>query len=579
MSELNMSDPYRSRFWKKDWDSGLDDLDPKEFETTYTEMIREIFEKFSNNMALAFQGLEISFNEVDRYSSQFANMLMENGFKKGDVVGINLPNIPEYVFSVIGTLKAGCIVSGVSPLLSDVQMHYQLDDLGKGGKNVALVTLDAIFEHRLKKIVDRLPQLKIVVVTSVIGSFPKEQQEKIKAVSEIPSGIVTPIEGKTVYNFQDDVLTKFSTNLPTVDLSPDDIGWIQYTGGTTGPPKGAMLNHRNCVSNIKAIIAWLQWEQGKGVLLSGFPMFHIAGLTVCEGALFNGMSQIIIANPRDALHICNEMKKYNPTMLVNVPSLYQILINYRKFKRLDHSNLRLCISAASPFPKESQEALENIVGKGKLLELYGMTELSPVATMNPSVGKKKLGSVGLPFLNVDLKIVDPDTNGVVPLGEPGEICVKGPLVMQGYYNKPEETAKAIDKDGYMHSGDIGIMDEDGYIRIVDRTKDMIIVGGYKVFSAKIEDTLATHPAIGMIALIGLPNPDRPGSEIVKAFIQINPDFEFDGNQEALKEDILKFSKEKLAPYEVPKLIEFSEELPLTAVGKIDKKLLRSSKSD
>jgi len=337
------------------------------------------------------------------------------------------------------------------------------------------------------------------------------------------------------------------------------------------------LSHRNCVSNIKGIIAWLQWEQGKGVLLSGFPMFHIAGLTVCEGALFNGMSQIIIANPRDALHICNEMKKYSPTMLVNVPSLYQILINFRKFKRLDHSNLRLCISAASPFPKESQEALENIVGEGKLLELYGMTELSPVATMNPSVGKKKLGSVGLPFLNVDLKIVDPDTNEVVPLGEPGEICVKGPLVMQGYYNKPEETAKAIDKDGYMHSGDIGIMDEDGYIRIVDRTKDMIIVGGYKVFSAKIEDTLATHPAIGMVALIGHPNPDRPGSEIVKAFIQINPDFEFDGNQDALKEDILKFSKEKLAPYEVPKLIEFSEELPLTAVGKIDKKVLRSSK--
>jgi len=540
-------------------------------------MIREIFEKFPNNMALAFQGLEISFNEVDRYSNQFANMLIENGFKKGDVVGINLPNIPEYVYSVLGTLKAGCIVSGVSPLLSDIQMHYQLDDLGKGEKKVALVTLDAIFEHRLKKIANQLPQLKIVIVTSVIGSFPKEQQEKIKAVSEIPSGVVTPIEGKTVYNFQDDVLMKFSTNLPTVDLSPDDIGWIQYTGGTTGPPKGAMLSHRNCVSNIKGIIAWLQWEQGKGVLLSGFPMFHIAGLTVCEGALFNGMSQIIIANPRDALHICNEMKKYSPTMLVNVPSLYQILINFRKFKRLDHSNLRLCISAASPFPKESQEALENIVGEGKLLELYGMTELSPVATMNPSVGKKKLGSVGLPFLNVDLKIVDPDTNEVVPLGEPGEICVKGPLVMQGYYNKPEETAKAIDKDGYMHSGDIGIMDEDGYIRIVDRTKDMIIVGGYKVFSAKIEDTLATHPAIGMVALIGHPNPDRPGSEIVKAFIQINPDFEFDGNQDALKEDILKFSKEKLAPYEVPKLIEFSEELPLTAVGKIDKKVLRSSK--
>jgi len=570
-----MSNPYESRFWKKNWDPGMEDIAPNEFETNYPEIIRKIFEKFPNKMALAYQGLEISFAEVDKYSNQFANMLIENGFKKGDVVGINLANIPEYVYSVLGTLKAGCIVSGVSPLMSEVQMHYQLDDLGKGGKKVAIVTLDAIFQHRLTKIADKLPQLKVVVATSVIGSFSKEDQAKIKAVREIPSGEVTPLEGKVVYNFQDDVLAKFSTDLPKVDISPDDIGWIQYTGGTTGPPKGAMLSHRNYVSNMKGIIKWLQWEEGKGVLLSGFPMFHVAGLTVCQGALYNGMSQIIIANPRDALQICNEMKKYRPTMLVNVPSLYQILINFRKFKRLDHSDLRLCISAAAPFPKESQEALESVVGEGKLLELYGMTELSPVATMNPSIGKKKLGTVGLPFLNVDLKIVDPETNEVVPLGEPGEICVNGPLVMQGYYNKPEETSKAIDKDGYMHTGDVGIMDEDGYIRIVDRTKDMIIVGGYKVFSAKVEDTLAKHPAIGLVALIGLSNPERPGSEIVKAFIQINQDFEFDGDKEALKEDIIKFSKSNLAPYEVPKLIEFSDELPLTVIGKIDKKILRS----
>ncbi|MHA2429690.1 MAG: AMP-binding protein [Promethearchaeota archaeon] len=569
-----MSSPYSSRFWKKNWDPGLDDIDPKEFETTYPEMVRNVLETFPDNMALAYQGLEISFGELDRYSNQFANMLIENGFKRGDVVGINLPNIPEYVYSVVGTLKAGCIVSGISPLLSDVQMHYQLDDLGKGGKDVALVTLDAIFEHRLKKIADKLPQLKVVVATSVLGSFDKESREKIKAVREIPSGEVTPLEGKTVFDFQDDVLTKFSTDLPTVDISPDDIGWIQYTGGTTGPPKGAMLSHRNCVSNMKAIISWLQWEEGAGVLLSGFPMFHIAGLTVSEGAIFLGWSQILIANPRDALHICNEMKKYEPTVLVNVPSLYQILINFRKFKRLDHSKLRICVSAASPFPKESQEALESIVGEGKLLELYGMTELSPVATMNPSIGKKKLGTVGLPFLNVDLKIVDPETGKEVPLGEPGEICVNGPLVMQGYYNKPEETAKAIDKDGYMHSGDVGIMEEDGYLRIVDRTKDMIIVGGFKVFSAKIEDVLSKHPAIGMIALIGLPNPDRPGSEIVKAVIQLDPDFEYDGNEEALKEDFTNFAKENVAPYEVPKIIEIAKELPLTAVGKIDKKVLR-----
>ncbi len=569
-----MSSPYESRFWRKNWDPGLTDLDPKEFETTYPEMIRPIFEKYPDNIALMFQGIEITYREVDRYSNQFANMLIENGFKKGDKVGINLANSPEYIYSVIGTLKAGCIVSGVSPLMSDVQMHYQIEDLGKGGNKVALVTLDAIFENRLTKIADRLPQLKLVIGTSILGSFSKEDQAKIKAVREIPSGEITPLEGKTVLHFQDDVLAKYSTDLPKVDITPDDIGWIQYTGGTTGPPKGAMLSHRNCASNMLCIRAWLQWEEGKGILCSGFPMFHIAGLFVCESALYLGWSQIIIANPRDALGIVNEMKKYNPTVLVNVPSLYQILINFRKFKRLDHSAIVSCISAAAPFPKESQEALESIVGQGKLLELYGMTELSPVATMNPSLGNKKLGKVGMPILNVELKLVDPETGKEVPLGEPGEICVRGPLVMQGYYNKPEETKNAIDSDGYMHSGDVGIMDEDGYVKIVDRTKDMIIVGGFKVFSAKIEDMLSKHPAIGMIALIGLPNPDRPGSEIVKAHIQLNPDFEYDGNEEALKEDITKFAKENCAPYEVPKIIEIAEELPLTVIGKIDKKVLR-----
>jgi long-chain acyl-CoA synthetase len=268
------------------------------------------------------------------------------------------------------------------------------------------------------------------------------------------------------------------------------------------------------------------------------------------------------------------MKKYNPTALVNVPSLFQILINTKKFKRLDHSNLDVCISAAAPFPVESQQKLEGIVGAGKLLEAYGMTECSPLSTMNPYKGKRKLGSIGLPLLNVELKLVDPESGEEVPLGEPGEICVRGPMVMKGYYNKPEETKNAIDSDGFMHTGDVAIMSEDGYLRIVDRTKDMIIVGGFKVFSSKVEETLIKHPAIGMVALIGIPNPDRPGSEIVKAILQLDPNYEYDGNEEALKEDITAFAKEHCAPYEVPKRLEIAKELPLTVVGKIDKKALR-----
>ena len=565
---------YSERIWKKSWDPDLDDLDPKLWDTSYPDFVRPSLEEFSDLMALAFQGLEFTFGDLNKYSNQFANMLIENGLKKGDVVAINLPNIPEYVYAFLGTLKAGCVVSGVSPLLSDIQMHYQITDLGSSGNNIALVTLDAIFQHRLLNIVKKLPQLKLVVTTSVIGSFPKEQQEKIKAVREIPSGDVTPLENKTVLDFHDDVLSKYSTEWPSVKVEPDDLAFIQYTGGTTGPPKGAMLTHRGCVSNILVIQTWLNWEKGKGVALSGFPFFHIAGLFFCENCVYMGWPQVLIADPRDALHICNQISKYKPTVLVNVPSLYQILINFRKFKRLDHSNVEVCISAASPFPKESQEQLENIVGAGKLLEVYGMTETSPLTTANPSKGKRKLGSIGLPLLNTELKLTDPDTGEEVPLGDAGEICVRGPQIMKGYLNKPEETKKTIDADGYMHTGDVAVMDEDGYLKIVDRTKDMIIVSGFKVFSTKVEDILAKHPAIGAIALIGLANPDRPGSEIVKAFIQIDPDYEFDGNKEALKEDITKFAKENCSPYEVPKIIEITDELPLTAVGKIDKKVLR-----
>ena len=570
-----MESPYANRFWRKNWDDGLTDLDPSIWETSYSDVIRDTFDEFPDKMAFTYQGLEITFSQIDEFSNQFANMLIENGFKKGDVVGINLPNIPEYPIAIVGTLKAGCIVSGVSPLMSDVQMHYQLKDLGAGEKNVALVTLDAIFENRLLKIESDLPQLKLVVWTSVVGAFPKEQQEKIKAVTEVPSGKVIPLTGKTVLDFHDEVLKKYSKDLPNVKVTPDDIAFIQYTGGTTGPPKGAMLTHRNCVSDILIVQKWLGWEKGAKIALSGFPFFHIAGTFFCENCLWLGWSQVLIPNPRDTLQICNEMKKYQPTALVNVPSLFQLLINTRKFKRLDHSKLEICISAASPFPVESQKQLESMVGEGKLLEVYGMTETSPLTTMNPYIGKRKLGSIGLPLLNTELKLVDPETGEEVPLREPGEICVKGPQIMKGYYNKPEETKKAIDKDGYMHTGDVAIMDEEGYLRIVDRTKDMIIVGGFKVFSAKLEDTLTKHPAIEIVATIGIPNPDRPGSEIVKAFFQLDPNFEYDGNEEALKEDIIAFAKENCSAYEIPKLLEITEELPLTVVGKVDKKILRS----
>ncbi len=565
---------YAQRFWKKNWDEGVEDLKPEVYETTYVKMIKQAFDDVPDKTALAYLGVEMTFSELDRYANQFACMLMENGFQKGDIVGINLPNIPEYVISLIGALRAGCAISGVSPLLSADQIKYQLNDLGSTGKNVALVTLDAIFAGHMVKIASDIPQLKLIAATSVAGFLPKIKQVLGKLLKKVPSGKLTPLAGITVLDFHKDILKKYPYAPIEVEVTPDDPGWIQYTGGTTGPPKGAMLSHRNAAHNMLSVSQWLGWEWGKGVLVSGFPMFHAAGLTVCESAIFFGWTQVLIPNPRDTDYICDVIAKYKPTNLVNVPSLYQMLMANPKFKELDHSRLGTCISAAAPFPVESQQELESIIGETKLLELYGMTETSPVSTMNPSKGLKKTGTVGMPVQNVDCKLVDPGTGEEVPIGDPGEVCVRGPLVMQGYFNKPEETKNAIDEDGYMHTGDVGIMDEDGYIRIVDRTKDMIIVGGFKVFSSKVEDVLANHPAIGIVALIGLDNPERPGSELVKAFVQLDPDYSFDGDQDTLKENIIEFAKEQCSPYEVPKIIEIIDEMPLTAVGKIDKKLLR-----
>ena len=458
-------------------------------------------------------------------------------------------------------------------MLSGEEMAYQLKDSNAKG----LVTLDAIFAARLIPIVDDLPDLKVVVAASVGGFLPGIKRFLGKLLGKIPKGKVTPIKGKQVYTMEEVIKTaKFADTDPGISITPDDIAYIQYTGGTTGLPKGAMLSHRNAVSDLLIVQTWLGWQGGVGLALSGFPFFHIAGLFFNTNCIYLGWTQVLIPNPRDTDHICAEIQKYKPTTLVNVPSLFQLLIANPTFKTLDHSNLESCICAAAPFPEESQKELEAVVGGGKLLEVYGMTETSPLTTMNPSQGEKKLGSIGLPLLNTDLKLVDPGTGEIVPIGEPGEICVKGPQVMVGYYNKPEETREAIDADGYMHTGDVAIQDEDGYLQIVDRTKDMIIVGGFKVFSTKVEEVLTEHPAIGMIATIGLPNPDRPGSELVKAFVQRDPDYVFDGDEAALQADILQFAKDKLAPYEVPKLVEFRDELPLTTIGKLDKKQLRQT---
>ena len=563
----------RERFWTKSYGQEIKDVDPRLFETSTVDLYKKSFERSANDPAFIFMGVPITFAEFDLLSNRFAQMLIQKGLKKGDVVGINLPNIPAFPIAWLGTLKAGCVFMGVSPLLSQDEMEHQLRDSGAK----ALVTLDVLFAFRVVNIAPRLPNLKIIVAGSVVDFLPKFKQVLAKALKKVPTGKVTPLSGKEVYLVKD-VVKKgaFSDAAPNVKIGPDDTALLMYTGGTTGVPKGAVLTHRNNVAEVLVSTRYMQWDQLKARALSAFPMFHIAGMAFNEISVYNGWTQILLPDPRNTEFICDVLAKYRPMLIANVPSLYHMLMANPRFKALDHSNLTQCISAAAPFPLESQQELESIIGRNKLIELYGMTETTAISVMNPLKGKRKLGTVGLPLPNTDIKLVEPGTGKEAKQGEPGELCIKCPQLMKGYYKKPDEDKKAFDGEGFFHTGDVMVQDEDGFLTIVDRTKDMIIVSGFKVFSKKVEDIMAKHPAVEMIATIGVPDPKRPGSELVRAYVTVVPGYDYGGDEAKLKAEIIAMAKDKLAPYEVPKEIEIRKEMPLTSVGKLDKKQLRKN---
>jgi long-chain acyl-CoA synthetase len=304
--------------------------------------------------------------------------------------------------------------------------------------------------------------------------------------------------------------------------------------------------------------------------MSAFPLFHIAGLALGGFSLTFGATQICVPNPRDSEFLIKCIKSYSPTIIVNVPTVFFELMKKPEFKELDFSNLKWCLSAAAPFPPEYINELESVIGKNRFIELYGMTETSPVSCCNPRHGTKKSSSIGMPLSDTEFKLIDPETGEIAKLGEPGEIAVRGPQVMKCYYEKPEETANAV-RDGWMFTGDVAKMDEDGYFYIVDRVKDMVIVSGFKVFTRELDDVLAKHPDIDVAAAIGIPDPERPGSERVAIAVVLKPGIE---KSDAEKEKITAYLREEVAPYKVPKTIEFMDELPTSGVGKVLKRELR-----
>lgn len=562
--EIAMSDIYSEKPWLKNYDPNVP-ANLQYEEKTFAQKFREVVAKNPNKTAIIYLGKKFTYSDLDALSNQLAAYLMKIGLKPDDVVGLHMPNIPAHYIGVIAAQKAGCVSTGLSPLLTPPEMQHQLNDCDVK----VVLTVDVLYD-KIVEVADNCA-FETVLVTE-IGDFLGAKKLLGKLLKKIPTGEVTPLAGKKVLRFID-VLKGMPRDLVDVPRTIDDLIFIMYTGGTTGPAKGAMLTQRSYMCDRLQTLTYLDLKEDL-LALSAFPLFHIAGLALGGFTLTNGATQICVPNPRDSHFLIEMIKKYHPDVIINVPTVFFELMKRPEFKALDLSNLKFCLSAAAPFPPENIAELESIIGPN-FIELYGMTETSPVTICNPRYGKKKASSIGMPIPDTEVKLVDPETGELAAPGEPGEMAIRGPQLMKGYYRQPEETANAL-RDGWMFTGDVATMDEDGYLTIVDRVKDMVNISGFKVFTRELDDVLAKHPDIEMAATLGVPDPARPGSERVAAAVVLK-----DGVKasEEEKQKLIAFLRENVAPYKVPKVVEFMSELPTSGVGKILKRELKTELQD
>jgi len=513
-------------------------------------------------IATQFYGAKVTYRELDQAASRFAGGLRRIGVQPGDRVSLLMPNCPQFAIALFGVLRAGAIVVQTNPLYTPRELEEMYRDAGVE----TVVCVDLFFKNVAKAKASTL--LRRVVVTDIKEYLPGLLAALYPIKKKKDYGkIVIPAE-PWVHRFQD-LLASGPLDVEPADLN--DVAILQYTGGTTGTPKGAMLTHRNLVVNATQLIAWFPGlKQSQEVFLCAIPFFHVYGLTVALlGPITIAATMVIHPNPREIEPIMKLITKTKPAIFPGVPTMYVAIVNHPKVSRYDLKSIRACVSGAAPLPPEVRRKFEAITG-GKLVEGYGLTEASPVTHCNPIFGEYKEG-IGIPLPDTDAKLVDVETasRDVAP-GQSGELAIRGPQVMKGYWNRPQETAKVITRDGWLLTGDVAMMDADGRFRIVDRKKDMIIASGYNVYPREVEDVLFTHPAVKQAAVIGIPDPYR--GESVKAFVVLK-----DGAT-ATDAEIVAFCKERLAPFKVPKKVEFVKELPMTLVGKVLRRALREKET-
>jgi long-chain acyl-CoA synthetase len=524
---------------------------------TLSEALKQSAQKFPDNSAIIYFGKRITYRELDDLVDRFATALQDLGAKKGDRVGVQLPNIPQFVIAFYGALRAGAICVACSPLYKARELEHQLKDSG----TEILVCMDKLYP-----IVQEIRHS--TALRNVIATSPRDYLPPLLR-------LLSPLKGVKSYacpgalDFMS-TIQRYDPSPKPVAVNPDDLALLQYTGGTTGIPKGAMITHRNLIANAAQCEVVLPIRRGIDINVAALPLFHIFGMTCAMNApILTGTTMLMIPDPRDPKAILSAINKHNATIFCSVPTMYVALINRPDIKKYDISTVRACLSGAAPLPVEVQKKFEQITG-GRLVEGYGLTESSPVTHVNPLDDPKKNrpGSIGIPVPDTDAKIVDIETGSKdLKPNEVGELVIKGPQVMRGYWNKPDETKMTL-KAGWLYTGDIAKIDDDGYFYIVDRKKDMIDVSGLKVWPREVEEVLYEHPAVNEAAVVGVSDAYR--GETVKAYVSLKPEYQGKVTEEA----IIKFCKERIANYKAPRIVEFRESLPKTLVGKVLRRTLR-----
>lgn len=549
-----------AQFYQDKYPSGI----PSEIDLNKYQSMVDVFDqatkKYADRPAFSAVGVTLSYRDLDTQSRNFAAWIQnKTNLKPGDRIAVQMPNLTQYPVVVFGAMRAGLIVVNTNPLYTTREMEHQFNDSGAK----ALVVLANMAENAEKV----LPQTGIehVIVTEIADMHSPLKRTLMNAVVKHVKKMVPSFHLPQAYKLPAVLSAGSKEKFSPVACKLDDVAVLQYTGGTTGVAKGAMLTHGNLVANLLQTRPMLGEVivEGREIIIAPLPLYHIYSFTLnCGIMLEAGAHNVLIPNPRDIPGFVKELKNHKFTGFLGLNTLFVALCNNEDFKALDFSALKLTSSGGMALTSDTAKLWQRVTGC-EISEGYGMTETSPVVSINPP-SAIQLGTIGLPICGTQIKTIDDDGNET-PLGEPGELCVKGPQVMRGYWQRPEETQKSFTEDGYLQTGDIALIQEDGYVRIVDRKKDMIIVSGFNVFPNEIEDVVTSHPKVIECAAVGVT--DEKSGEAVKVFlVSSSPDL----TEGELKE----FCRERLTAYKVPKKFEFREDLPKTNVGKILRRELR-----